>query len=104
MDSKLKFRDELKAYVKGTLDADLDKLDPVKRSKLMTRFYAERIRKIFNPALIPSDPDDLQNCMIDGADDCGVDYLSRSDGSVLIIQSKCRGYGVSEKLEDVVFF
>lgn len=104
METKIKFRDELKSFVSKKLEIDIDKLDTMKRSKVMTRFYAETIRRVFNPVLIPADQDDLEHCIIDGADDCGVDFLSRGDGSVLIIQAKFRGYGVHEKLEDVVSF
>lgn len=104
METKIKFRDELKAYVSKALETDIDKLDTTRRSKVMTRFYVEKIRKVFNPALVPADTDDLENCVIDGSDDCGVDFLSRAEGSVLIIQAKYRGYGVPEKLDDVVSF
>lgn len=104
METKIKFRDELKSFVKKGLEIDIDKLDPLRRSKSMTRFYVEKIRKVFNPALVPTDSDDLDHCIIDGADDCGVDFLSRTEGSVLIIQAKFRGFGVAEKLEDVVSF
>jgi hypothetical protein len=104
METKLKFRDELKSFVKKNLDIDIDKPDSTRRSKAMTRFYVERVRKVFNPGLVPTDPNDLDNCIIDGADDCGVDFLSRGDGAVLIIQAKFRGYGVPEQLADVSFF
>ena len=104
MDTKLKFRDELKSYVKKELEIDIERLDTLKRSKVMTRFYVDKVRRVFNPALIPSDRDDLDTCVLDGADDCGVDFISRSDGSVLIIQAKFRGFGQSEKLEDIVSF
>lgn len=62
----------------------------------------QRIRGVFNPGLVPADPDDLDTCLADGENDCGVDFLSRSDGTVLIIQAKFRGYGVNEELDDVV--
>ena len=104
METKLKFRDELKSFIKNKLELDIDKLDPTRRSKVMTRFYVERVRKIFNPSLVPTDPDDLDHCVMDGADDCGVDFLSRNDGAVLIVQAKFRGYGVNEELADVVYF
>lgn len=104
METKLKFRDELKSFVKETLGTDLEKLSSTKQSKAMTRFYVRRVKGIFNPGLVPTDPDDLDFCLVDGENDCGVDFLSRSDGTVLIIQAKFRGYGVSEKLDDVVGF
>ena len=104
METKLKFRDELKSFAKQHLGTDIEKLPPTKQSKAMTRFYVQRIRGVFNPGLVPADPDDLDTCLVDGENDCGVDFLSRSDGTVLIIQAKFRGYGVNEKLEDVVGF
>jgi len=104
METKIKFRDELKSFVRKHYETEIEKLDSVQRSKTMTRFYVDKVRRVFNPSLIPIDMDDLDACVIDGADDCGVDFLYRSDGAVLIIQSKFRGFSVSEKLEDVVFF
>jgi len=104
MESKLKFRDELKSYVKKVLDVDLDRLPPTRQSKAMTRFYVERVRRIFSPGLVPTEPEDFDACLIDGADDCGVDFISRGDGEVLIIQAKYRGYGVNEKLGDITEF
>jgi hypothetical protein len=104
METKLKFRDELKSFAKQHLETDIEKLPPTKQSKAMTRFYVQRIRGVFNPGLVPTDPDDLDTCLVDGENDCGVDFLSRSDGTVLIIQAKFRGYGVNEKLDDVVGF
>jgi hypothetical protein len=104
MEPKLKFRDELKSFVKQHLETDIEKLPTTKQSKVMTRFYVQRIKGVFNPGLVPTDPDDLETCLVDGENDCGVDFLSRSDGTVLIVQAKFRGYGVNEKLDDVVAF
>lgn len=104
METKLKFRDEFKAFVRKQMETEIEKLPTTRQSKAMTRFYVERIRRVFNPALVPSDPDDLETCLVDGENDCGVDFVSRSDGTVLIIQAKFRGYGVGEKLEDIVSF
>lgn len=104
METKLKFRDELKSFVKEHLEIDLERLSPTKQSKAMTRFYVQRITSIFNPGLVPTDSDDLDTCLVDGENDCGVDFLSRNDWTVLIIQAKYRGRGVNEKLEDVVGF
>lgn len=104
METKIKFRDELKSFVRKHFETEIEKLDAAQRSKAMTRFYVDRVRRVFNPSLIPIDMDDLDACVIDGANDCGVDFLYRSYGAVLIIQSKFRGFSISEKLEDVVFF
>lgn len=104
METKIKFRDQLREWTKKSLDADISKLLPTRQSKAMTRFYAENIRRIFSPGLVPTDPEDLDTCLIDGADDCGVDFLCRGDGTVLIIQAKYRGFGVPEKLDDFSSF
>ena len=104
MEQKTKFRDQLKEFVKKNLDAEIGNLPTIRQSKTMTRFYVEQIRKTFSPGLIPSDPDDLETCVIDGSDDCGIDFLARADGTVLIIQSKFRGSGVHENLDEFASF
>ena len=104
METKIKFRDELKSFVRKRYDIEIDKLETINRSKAMTRFYVDAIKRFFNPSLVPVDIDDLDSCMIDGADDCGVDFFYRGDGTILIIQAKFRGYGVPETLDSVVSF
>jgi hypothetical protein len=104
MDTKLKFRDEFKKYVKETRDIDLEKLSSIRQSKVMTQFYLEKIQRIITPALVPSDPDDFEASVIDGSDDCGIDFLYRADRMVLIVQSKFRGFGKNEKPDDVTHF
>ena len=104
METKIKFRDEFKKYVQQTRDTDLDRLKPIMQSKVMTQFYLEKIQRVITPALVPSDPDDFEASVIDGSDDCGIDFLFRSDGMVLIVQSKFRGFGKNEKPDDVTHF
>jgi hypothetical protein len=104
MEQKTKFRDQLKEFVRKDLKVEIGNLPTIRQSKAMTRFYVEEIRKIFSPGLIPDDPDDLDTCVIDGSDDCGIDFLARADGTVLIIQSKFRGSGVHESLEEFASF
>jgi hypothetical protein len=104
MQIKVKFRDQLKEYVRKHFEAELGELLPARQSKLMTRFYVRGIQGVITPALVPSDEDDFENCVIDGPKDCGVDFLSRAEGMVLIIQAKCRGYGVSEKPDEFIEF
>jgi len=104
MEQKTKFRDQLKEFVRTSLNAEIGNLPPIRQSKAMTRFYVEQIRKTFSPGLIPSDPDDLETCVIDGSDDCGIDFLARADGTVLIIQSKFRGFGIHENLDEFASF
>lgn len=104
MQIKLKFRDAFRSYVKSNFDAELGQLPPSRTSKLMTRFYVRAIQGVITPALVPKDEDDFENCVIDAKDDCGVDFLSRADGMVLLIQAKFRGYGASEKPDEVSHF
>jgi len=104
METKVKFRDELKQYVRTTFQAELGNLPVTRASKLMTHFYVNQIQKVVTPGLVPSDEDDFETCVIDGPCDCGVDFLSRAKGMVLIIQSKFRGSGVLEKMEDFLDF
>ena len=59
METKIKFRDELKSFVRKHLDIEIDKLDTTARSKAMTRFYVDTVRRVFNPSLVPIDIDDL---------------------------------------------
>lgn len=52
METKVKFRDEFKKFVKETRDIDLEKLTPIKQSKAMTEFYLQKIQKVITPAPI----------------------------------------------------
>jgi hypothetical protein len=104
METKVKFRDEFKKFVSEIKEVDIDRLTPIKQSKAMAEFYLQKIQKVITPALVPTDEDDFENCVIDGSDDCGVDFLYRSDGIVLLIQAKYRGFGKNEKPDDVTHF
>src|SRR5262249_40202029 len=64
------------------------KLSNVMQSKLMTRFYIEEVVRRLVPGAIPDDEEDYEACMIDGPNDCGVDFLVRREGRVFIVQSK----------------
>jgi hypothetical protein len=104
MDLKVRFREELRAYVKTAMDVEIGNLAAPRQSKAMTRFYVERILRTLTPGLVPSDQDDLEACIVDGPDDCGVDFISRGDNVVLIVQTKFHGQDKSEKQEDFVHF
>lgn len=41
--------------------------------------------------MVPEAEEDLNECAIDGSDDCGVDFLVRQGNSVLILQAKYSG-------------
>lgn len=104
MELKVKFRDQLKENTKKTLGTDLGSLLPARQSKVMSGFYVKEIVRVFSPGLVPADEDDFENCIIDGPDDCGVDFLSRDEGTVLIIQTKFRGERKPQKLDEFVSF
>jgi len=63
----------------------------------MSRFYADVVIRSLNPGLIPETDEDLEACLVDGADDCGVDLLAREGNTVLIIQAKYTGEKKPEK-------
>lgn len=64
----------------------------------------EILRKL-RAGLFPDDPEDIENCFVDGSGDRGMDFIFRSDdGFVLVIQSKYRSSDKSEKIEDVESF
>lgn len=104
MDRKERFRDSLIAWVKEHRKTDFNSLSPIDRSKEMTRFYVQEIVSRLTPGLIPEDFDDIDDYVVDGSKDGGVDFIFRSEGYVLIIQSKYHGSGKSEDQKEVADF
>ena len=86
--AKSQFRTQLLEYVSHELEKDFDALSSSERSKMMTRFYVRKIVQPLNPGLIPDDDEELEACLVDGSGDCGVDFISRDDNTVLIVQAK----------------
>jgi hypothetical protein len=86
------FRDHLRDYIASDLGRKPDNLSDVERSKYMARFYAEKVIRSVNPGLIPTTDEELAACVVDGSDDCGVDFLSREGDTVLILQAKFSGH------------
>jgi hypothetical protein len=85
------FQDSLREWVETTLKESFDALKDVQRSKLMARYFAEKVLGPRNPALLPFAEEDLDSCVVDGKGDCGIDFVSRENGVVLIIQAKYSG-------------
>jgi AIPR protein len=85
---KQRFRELFRDYVKNELQTPFDNLNDKQRSIWMSRFYADTVIRSLNPGLIPETEEDLDACIIDGADDCGVDFLAREGNTVLVIQAK----------------
>ncbi len=88
---KVLFREHFRDYVASKAIGEFDSLSEVQRSKEMAMFFAERIVLPRNPNLLPTVDDDLRRCVVDGANDQGVDLISREQGVVLIVQAKYAG-------------
>jgi hypothetical protein len=88
---KDQFRKHLADYVTTNLGNPFDSLTDKQRSVWMARFYADQIVRPVNPAIVPDTEEDLEECSVDGANDCGVDFISRAGNVVLIIQAKYAG-------------
>jgi hypothetical protein len=89
--SKAHFREHFRDYVKTELRTQFDNLNDKQRSVWMARFYADVVIRALNPGLLPESEEDLNACLIDGKDDCGVDFLAREGNTVLIVQAKYSG-------------
>jgi hypothetical protein len=98
---KVKARDELVRLTELELHSKFVALNPKQQSIAATRFY---IREIHNPIATHIDDDDIDLGIVDGGNDLGCDFIHRDDGRVLIIQSKYRGQGTSEKTEEITRF
>ena len=85
---KQRFRDLFRDYVKNELQTPFDNLNDKQRSVWMSRFYADIVIRSLNPGLVPETTEDLDACLIDGTDDCGVDFLAKEGNTVLVIQAK----------------
>jgi hypothetical protein len=85
------FREFFRDWVEGTLKESFDAIDNIRRSKLMSRYFAEHTLRPRYPTLLPFAEEELRACVVDGAGDCGVDFISREEGVVLIIQAKYSG-------------
>jgi hypothetical protein len=104
--SKLLFREQLRDYVARERHLDFDAMNPCQQSKEMSRFFAEKIIQPLNPGLVPTVEEDMNAAVIDGSDDCGVDFLWQEAGTVLLIQAKYSGRKKMSKrpIEDQVHF
>jgi len=92
------FREYLRADAESRLEISFGKLDPAAQSKEMTKYYVRNVLSRILPGLVPDDELELADSVVDGSNDLGVDFISRSDGRVIIIQSKHRS---SDKAEDM---
>ena len=89
MDERPTFRDKFDEFVRTRGYTSLQSISNEQtRSKLMTRFYLEEVVRKLEPDLLPDDPDELEEGIIDGPGDGGVDFICRQDGRVFIVQAK----------------
>ena len=98
---KVKARDELVRLTERELERKFGDLHAKQQSIAATKFY---IREIHNPVAMVIDDDDIDLGVVDGGNDLGCDFIHSDDGRVLIIQSKYRGHGTSEKTEEITRF
>jgi hypothetical protein len=98
---KTKARDELIRFAEEETRQKFHKLTGVQQSHELTRFY---VKEIHNRIKTEISDDDLELAIVDGGSDLGCDLIHRDDNQVLIIQSKYRSSGNSEKPEEVSHF
>ena len=98
------FREHIKERVQKELGQSIDALDNIRRSHWMAKVYIEEIATILFPGALPEDLEDLQNSFVDASKDAGVDFISRNEGTVLIVQAKYRGLGASETVTEFDHF
>jgi hypothetical protein len=82
---KITARDELIRIYNGTHTPDFVSINPKQQSIAATRFYIEELHNSLNA---PIGEDELDEGVVDGANDLGCDFIHRNDGHVIIIQSK----------------
>ena len=102
------FRDFLIDWVQKNRSLSFDRLSLDQQSKEFTRCYVREVLAKLTPGLVPDDPEDIEDYLVDGSNDGGADFIYRSDGDpqgrVLIIQSKYRGRGKSEDPKELISF
>ena len=98
---KTKARDELIRFAEEEAQQKFHKLSGVQQSHELTRFY---VKEIHNRIKTEISDDDLELAIVDGGSDLGCDLIHRDDNQVLIIQSKYRSSGNSEKPEEISHF
>jgi len=81
----------LREWVQEKLQESFDPLKDIQRSKWMASRFAEKVIGPRNRALLPFVEEDLEACVVDGKGGCGVGFISRENGVVLVIQVKYSG-------------
>jgi hypothetical protein len=99
---KIKARDRLKDYCQRKWERDFDHdLNNNERSKVFLKFYIE---EIYNKTQLEITEDDFESGFVDRSSDLGIDFITKNDDTVTIIQAKYRGDGKSESDVSIIEF
>jgi hypothetical protein len=105
MDTKKpKFREYFIEDVEKRLKTPFSELQNTVRAKEMTRFYVKHLLSKLTPGLVPEDNEEIDDYIVDGPSDGGVDFIYPSEGRVLIVQSKFHGAEKHEELTNLSHF
>ena len=94
-EKKPAFRTQVSNSAESVCNKPLQRLNDAERSHLLTWVYVQEIARKLNPALLPDDEEDLQDCFLDGTGDAAIgaigglvdsDIVSRNFGSL----TKCQ--------------
>ena len=99
--TKETFKRHFGDWTRKNYDKPLTKFPPETASRLMSRFFVTQVLSKTFENLVPDDGPELEAALIDGSGDSGIDFIYRSDHSVLLIQSKWRNSGNAEQAEAV---
>jgi len=100
-DTKPAVRQAHRDYAQKTLGKEFGQLNDKQRSYALLKFYIEEIHNRLRNYI--SD-EDLDEGFIDNSGDLGADFIYRSDGAVIIIQSKYAKENSTIDLKDVLHF
>jgi hypothetical protein len=84
-DTKPKFRQYLIDDVQRRLKTPFDSPQVNDRAKELSRFYIKNIVSKLTPGLVPDTDEEIDDYIVDGSNDGGVDFIYPSEGRVLIV-------------------
>ncbi|MFZ0421173.1 MAG: AIPR family protein [Candidatus Sulfotelmatobacter sp.] len=103
-DKKPWFRDYLISDAEKRLKTSFGSLSDKIRAVEMTRFYIKNVVSKLTPGLVPEDEQEIDDYIVDGTADGGVDFIYPTEGRVLIVQAKYRSSDKYESAEDLTHF
>jgi hypothetical protein len=103
-DKKPWFREYLIIDAEKRLKTVFGSLSDKVRSAEMTRYYVKNVVSKLTPGLVPDDEQEIDDYIVDGAGDGGVDFIYPTEGRVLIVQGKYRSSEKYETAEDFTHF